>query len=436
MLESPTFAPILHSRFILQHLSHIIVDESHSVVEAGTYRTAYTRLHLLRTTLIKLEADIPIVQMSATLPPHYLAEASRVLGLRADTVIINLGNFRPELITVVQELKNGRRQLQDILLTPPELGPPLVIGSRPEVVKSIIYVDDLCMITDMYWWIHQELLQRGFPAGSVDIYHSGLTDEHKDLVSEDFRNFDSVVKVLIASEALGCGSHNRGVRRVVQYQCGGLTLCQLRQRFGRGARDGGYSVGYLQYEKRLGRDGKVSPERPSTEDPWTLRMIQSDDCCEAIFDEYFDNPDRPDNVLREACCNRCNENLSRQTLTWIEEDPGETMEEAFVLPADKKDGMLRRLQDWRMRQWQSRWMGKWARFGPKDILPDKDVVKIVTYAPKARQSPSTPSSSPISQPSGRKVSSISSSSISSPSRMFPSITDPGIISCRVRDARK
>lgn len=385
MLESPTFAPILHSRPLLQRLSHIIVDESHSVVEAATYRTAYTRLHLLRTTLIKLDMDIPIVQMSATLPPHYLAEILKVLGLRPDTVVINLGNYRPELITVVQELKNGRRQLQDIIFAPPELA-SAVVGIPQDIVKSIIYIDDVTMLTEFCWWIRREAVQRVFPVGSVDIYHAGLTEEHKDLVSEDFRRSDSAVKVLFASEALGCGSHNRGVQRVVQYQCGGLTLCQLGQRFGRGARDGGYSVGYLLYEKRLGQDGKVSPAQPGTEDPWMLRMIQADECCETIFDKYFANPDRPDESQRTTCCNRCNENLSRQIFTWIEEDPADMIDdESFKISPEMKEGVVKRLQAWRMETWRTDWMQKWARFGPRDVLPDADLIKIVAHAQKAHQ---------------------------------------------------
>ncbi|KIO25433.1 hypothetical protein M407DRAFT_75716 [Tulasnella calospora MUT 4182] len=393
MLECPTFAPILHSPAFLSALVEIVVDEAHSIVEAAAYRSAYSRLGLLRQVMRKADAHVPIVQMTATLPPHYLAKTSASLSISPEALIINLGNHRPELSTIVLEMATGAlglQQIEDTIFAPPEFGWE-VQDARQPIVKQIIYVDNINDITDLCFAIRKWLIARGHPATWVEVYHAGMTEVHKEQVMEDFRKKDSEIAILLASDALGAGSHNRGVRRVIQKGCRGLTLCQICQRFGRGARDGGKSVGYLFYEKQLGKGGKHSSLNPGNEDPWLLHLIQDQTCCNTTFNSYFQNPPRPPltSTSMSFCCNRCHPIRQSTRLTWVSENPRDG------LKLNERDGGItkemlghihERLVKWRKEVWKADWQQRWITLGPRDIVSDADLVKVANNASKIANS--------------------------------------------------
>lgn len=104
MMESVTFAPILHLPHIKSRLAAICFDEEHCVVEMGRWRAAYERVKYLRSAVRTKERKIPILATSATLPPHYISELRATLEPDADAKICNLENHRPELSTVVMSM--------------------------------------------------------------------------------------------------------------------------------------------------------------------------------------------------------------------------------------------------------------------------------------------------------------------------------------------
>ncbi|KAJ7660011.1 hypothetical protein B0H14DRAFT_2425381 [Mycena olivaceomarginata] len=69
MLESPRFAPLVHSKDWAQHISAIYIDEAHLVQEAVSWRPSYSRLHMLRNVL---GHNIPLICLSAHhhVPPN------------------------------------------------------------------------------------------------------------------------------------------------------------------------------------------------------------------------------------------------------------------------------------------------------------------------------------------------------------------------------
>ncbi|KAG8938532.1 hypothetical protein FRC04_008353 [Tulasnella sp. 424] len=387
MLECPTFAPILHSPNFLRQLTHTVIDEAHCIVEMGLYRPSYKRLNLLRPTLQSLKFNIPILQLSATLPSHYLKETNHTLGIDSNSLLINLGNFRSELSTVVLQLHpNSKAQVARLVFAPlefPDLEPPQTRESNL-LPKVIVYVDDIGLITSLVWFLRDELAKRGLSKDLVEPLHASLSEEHIDHVLQEFATSDSTVRILVASEILGCGSNSKGVRRVIQYRCSGLTLSQLCQRFGRGARDGGRSVGYLLHEKRLAPGGKLAPETPGTEDVGMLRLVQENTCCDIVFDWYFKNPPRLSDPQR-ICCNRCHPHLSPIYWTWITEEPslGSMKEgEPVVLTKKEKDAIYLRMETWRYMRWNIEWQNRWKRWGPEDILTDADLSSITNNAEK------------------------------------------------------
>ena len=78
MLESPTFAKILHSTIFQGCLSAIYLDEAHLVHESVLWRPAYSRICQLHTLFRNY---IPMVAISATLPSLYRHSLVKCAGL-------------------------------------------------------------------------------------------------------------------------------------------------------------------------------------------------------------------------------------------------------------------------------------------------------------------------------------------------------------------
>lgn len=136
MMESPAMAKSLHAESFKAVLSTIYIDESHLVHESVSWRPAYSRLHLLR----KLIGDhIPIIAISATLPTSYRDSLCIHAGMKNEYELINLGNFRPELSTVIINMCHDQSSFDDIAFLLP-------YGSCvPTILQTLVYCDDIVM---------------------------------------------------------------------------------------------------------------------------------------------------------------------------------------------------------------------------------------------------------------------------------------------------
>ncbi|GJE84942.1 ATP-dependent DNA helicase [Phanerochaete sordida] len=116
MVESPRFARVLHCDTFKPLLQAVYLDEAHSVYESHDWRPAYARISGLRRAL---DRKVPFVALSATLPSPYRAALVKYAGFREDYVLVNLGNFRPELSLVVLPLQYPKTSFQDLAFTLP-----------------------------------------------------------------------------------------------------------------------------------------------------------------------------------------------------------------------------------------------------------------------------------------------------------------------------
>ncbi|KAH7902837.1 P-loop containing nucleoside triphosphate hydrolase protein [Hygrophoropsis aurantiaca] len=171
MLESPTFARILHALTFQTLISAIYVDEAHLAHESQSWRPAYTRVHELRKLI---GYHIPLVAISATLPSLYRQSLHTSVGLNQHYTLINLGNYRPELITAVVQMEHEHSSFQDL---------EFLFHRDPvlqRILKTIVYCDDLELLTKMFWWFQNHLVALGLSPSLVDILHAGLTSEHQE----------------------------------------------------------------------------------------------------------------------------------------------------------------------------------------------------------------------------------------------------------------
>ncbi|KAF8178738.1 P-loop containing nucleoside triphosphate hydrolase protein [Pholiota molesta] len=382
MLETPSVARVLHSESFRAQLSAVYIDEAHTVHESVSWRPGYSRLHLLRKLL---GVDIPLVPLSATFPTLYRKSLEIHAGLKPEYRLINLGNFRPELSTIVAPMQHDANSFQDLTFVLPWN------ASEESIPQTIIYCDNLDMLTAMFWWFHTRLGSMRFPTSLVDILHSGLSQEHQKICTADF--ICGKTKILLGSDKIGAGMDFPSVQIVVQYRCQGLTLVKWEQRRGRGARrSGATAVGVILVEKSMsGDDGDLSTTSPHFEDPALLDLIHSaSDCLEHIADHHLENPPRYDNsgALCVRCgtrCSNCNPALRiGRDLTWImenfptvDEDSSPTRPKTTRM---QKDVIFESLAAWRLKTWKEEWMENWPCYGPDSLVSDSDLQEIAKRA--------------------------------------------------------
>ncbi|KAJ7908414.1 P-loop containing nucleoside triphosphate hydrolase protein [Mycena leptocephala] len=239
----------------------------------------------------------------------YLYRDSLIIyaGLKPDYTLVNLGNFRPELSIIILPMKHSVESFLDIAFILP-LG-----SSVSNLVRTIIYCDDLELLTKMFWWAFQRVSSMDLPTHVIDIIHSGLSTRHQELSLEDFRN--GKTSILLGSSKISAGMNFSGVRRVIQYKCRDLTVPDADQRRGRGAR------------------GK---------DETAVLMI----------------------LLSLAC----------REYQWIEVDPSpSTQTKQIKTTVTQRETALSKLLEWRLQHWRSNWRVKWPSYGPKTLVSDSDL---------------------------------------------------------------
>ena len=375
MLESPTFSQILHSTSFQCSLSAIYIDEAHLVHESTSWRPAYTRIHQLRTLI---GYCIPMVAISATLPSLYRHSLVTFTGLRVNYKLINLGNFRPELSTVILYMEHEHNSFKDLTFLLRDN------VQMQDIVKTIIYADDLNILTAMFWFFQSRLSDLGLRTTIVDILHAGLTVEHEEKCLADFASGNT--KFLLASEKIGAGMNFLGVSRVVQYLVHGLTLVRWVQRQGRGARDlGSTAQGILIVEKKMQWGQGLSPQAPGNEDPGLLELVQSPHCCQDVLDHWLENPTHHSSFSTtiHLCCSNCYPSLKpAREHFWIMENPG--VGNLQKLSRRFKEGEVEKivamLWEWRSKVWRDEWRDEWPGYGPKSLVSDADLERVAKNA--------------------------------------------------------
>ena len=140
-------------------------------------------------------SSILIVVISATLPSSYQVSLCTHIGLKPDYHLISLGNFCLKLSIIVRALCYEISTFQDLAFTLPT-------GARcADLHPTLVYCDNINMLTDMLWWYHQHLMDFGLPTDMVEILHAGLFQTHQQSVLQGFRN--KSIFILLATEKIG-----------------------------------------------------------------------------------------------------------------------------------------------------------------------------------------------------------------------------------------
>lgn len=296
--------------------------------------------------------------------------------MRGDHVLINLGNHRPELSLVVQPLQYEISSFQDLAFILPE-------GIHCDAIeKSVIYCDDIDLLTKMFWWFHSHLEAMGLPSHYVDILNANLSAQHEQECIERFRTGET--RILLGTEKIGAGLNLPGVACVVQYLTKkGLTLAKLEQRRGRGARTKGTTaIGYLLFEPEL---LTVNPKEASDSvDADVLALIQTEGCYQAILDRWLDNPPRlPVDGPAPLCCSYCHPSLlpAREFMfIMVDADLQAQSAKKRTLSKESQELVYEDLCYRRQAKWEAQWRHDWPRMGPRSMISDDDLRSVAKAA--------------------------------------------------------
>ncbi|KAJ6626328.1 hypothetical protein B0H10DRAFT_1781634, partial [Mycena sp. CBHHK59/15] len=194
MLESPSLARLTHSKSWQGRLSAIYIDEAHLIYQTHVWRPLYARIYQLQNVI---GHDIPLICLSATCPELYRNALVTYAGLRPDYTLIHLGNFHPELSTIILCMQHDINSFLDIAFILP-------LGCREsDLLKTIIYCDNLELLKKMFWWAFQRAASMQIPTHAINIIHSGLSSRHQELTLEDFHS--TKTSILLGSSKISAG---------------------------------------------------------------------------------------------------------------------------------------------------------------------------------------------------------------------------------------
>jgi superfamily II DNA helicase RecQ len=112
------------------------------VHQTRSWRPSYSRIYQLRNIVGN---EVPLICLSATCPEAFRVSLVTYAGLHPDYVLLNLGNFRPELSTMIVPMQHDIGSFLDIAFILP-LG--WIIGNTSCQIDSIPgnRANSLCLV--------------------------------------------------------------------------------------------------------------------------------------------------------------------------------------------------------------------------------------------------------------------------------------------------
>jgi superfamily II DNA helicase RecQ len=220
---------VLQNSEFRRRLILFAVDELHLIHEWSDFRPEYANIKVVRN---RLPREVPMLGVSATLPPETLDIAKRFGGFKFDSVDVQKSSIdRPEIsITMLEseeKSQKGFEKFNDLRRIFPR-----GVTHRIEIPKTLIFMKSKRKIHTAYRIIREEWLpELGYPKEArswIKIFHADVPEE--DLIElrkeferpdkHDDRDHCSKYRVLICTDSYGMGVDNPDICNI----CDGLML--------------------------------------------------------------------------------------------------------------------------------------------------------------------------------------------------------------------
>ena len=266
------------------NISFFAVDEAHCISEWGhDFRPEYRRL---REMMTQINADAPMIALTATATPKVQSDIIKNLGLREPDIFISSFN-RPNLYYEIQPKIKKEQTLRSIVK----------FISQNKGKSGIIYTTNRKTTEEL-----AELLQKNDIKAVA--YHAGIDSKLRAERQDLFMHED--VQVIVATIAFGMGIDKPDIRFVIHYNIP-KSIENYYQETGRAGRDGleGKCILYYSHKdvsklEHLMRDKPLSEREVGAQlIGETVAYAESGVCRRKILISYF-GEDYPD-----ANCGNC-----------------------------------------------------------------------------------------------------------------------------------
>lgn len=276
-----------------EQIGLVVIDEAHLINQWGrSFRTSYARLGVLRSYF---GPRVPWFACSATLASDTLKEIKAKAGFAVDTTLIRTSIDRPEIALRLGIIPSRQKKTASALrfLFDGAARFPYEDDRRVDanislqsIEKTIVFYDRKKAAyndrDETRWWAHKSQKHRYTEAEcrqAITVFHRELSEKEKDRILDQFRQRDSPIRVLMATEAIGIGVDLPDIRRVV---LNGLPMdfdpAIPWQRGGRAARDGNAGELIILLEHWVkGPRTVVATSDPLGHNPLTAAGLFSDD---------------------------------------------------------------------------------------------------------------------------------------------------------------
>jgi superfamily II DNA helicase RecQ len=345
------FRGVLSASTFSSKIALVVVDEAHLVAQWGQdFRTDYARLNLLRNILGR---EVPWFACSATLDSATLSEVIKGIGFDADIKIQRTSIDRPELLlrigTIPKSTRNKFSGLHFAFDPDPSSTGDIVDPS--DISKTIIFFDSKDDVRKacekLRYYLQNHPRYRYSKQKACDVvqqFHRDTHEDDKDRIVLELQKLgkESVLRIVLATEALGIGTNLPDIRRVIQYGFPtSLAPAVLWQRGGRACRDsqlgeiillvdhwvkGDRAIPTSEEKASLSKDmedipqdsdkevenrkAKKSEKIPDTQRRGRLpefwyQFVNDPGCLRTKILDYFSEPDeyRHDKKKDRCCCN-------------------------------------------------------------------------------------------------------------------------------------
>ncbi|RKX83125.1 MAG: hypothetical protein DRP58_09275, partial [Spirochaetes bacterium] len=233
-------------------VSHIVIDEAHTVSEWGdTFRPVYLELSKLTCGFEELKTQPVVTAFTATASESILKRVCEIVFPGKDPELIAANPDRPNIsYKVIHTISKNRQLIELLTLSGDEtVEYPVLIFSRSRSGAELT----------------AKMLREHLCRDNIFFFHAGLEREEKNKIQEWF--YDSEDGILVATIAFGMGIDKKDVRTVIHMEPS-LTVEAYLQESGRAGRDTKNSKAIMLVSKEDIPDNnleKIGEEKPISE---------------------------------------------------------------------------------------------------------------------------------------------------------------------------
>jgi superfamily II DNA or RNA helicase len=269
---SPAFHDYLQSLHDSDRLSRIVFDECHTCLTQNNFR------HCMHDLVDRWQVDVPLLLLTATLPPFMESSLRGAVGCRKGLEVIRALTSRAEIRYRVIELEDDRSE-EDMVFDISSITRAL-IDNLNSGGRGIVYCLSKQWAKDIRDRINSD-------AGEyvAEIYHAGQSAEEREWIYGNWKK--GRWKVLIATSALGMGVDYGEVRFVIHHG-GSRSLIDFSQESGRAGRDGKRAESIVVTSKRFRQSCEWMSEEHPEEWQAMKEWIEGENCRRWALGEYTD----------------------------------------------------------------------------------------------------------------------------------------------------